>query len=843
MLHLTLKELAAKKLRLLTTAVAVMLGVAFMAGTLVLTATISKTFDGLFSEGYAGTDAYVRATSQIDTEFGSQQPRLDASIVDTIAHVDGVAAAEAKVSGYAQLVDASGKPVGDPGKGAPTFGESWMSVAELNPYRIAAGHAPTAADEIVIDRHSAKTAGIDVGDVTTVLTKSGAQQFTVSGIATFDHADSMGGASAVLFDAPTAEALVAEPGKVDAIAVVAADGVSQDEVKNNIAKALPKGTEVLTGAEITAETQNNVKDGMAFFNTFLMVFAVIALFVGAFIIFNTFSIIVAQRQQEMALLRALGASNRQVTRSVLVEAATVGLISSGAGVLAGVGVAGLLKALLSAFGLDVPAGSVVVKLGTVVTCLLVGTIITVASALIPARRAGHIPPVAAMRAVAIDRAATSRRRVVVGSAILAAGVGSMAAGLSGGTIALVGLGAAVIFIAVAVLAPVLARPVARVIGWPMARFGGVSGALGRENAIRTPKRTASTAAALMIGVALVGFIMTFAASAKASINGAVDRDFHGNFVLDTGTSGIGGVSHELTADLAHRPEFTAVTSSRDATASVDGSITELNSFDAASLASVFDIEPQQGDVATMDAHGIAVEDGFATEHGLKMGSPVPVTFAEGATTLTVEAIYGDSTWMGSAFVDHAVPNSFGIDQLDAKVYVQTADGVDTATARSILDKAAAKYPNVEVQDRAEFKAAKAGDIDTLLNLIYALLGLAIVIALIGISNTLALSIFERTRELGLLRAVGMTRAQLRSTVRWESMIIALFGTVLGLTVGLFFGWSMIHALADKGFDAFVVPTGSLAVVGVIAAIAGVGAAILPARRAARLDVLGAIATQ
>ena len=478
-----------------------------MAGTLVLTATISKTFDGLFSEGYAGTDAYVRATSQIDTEFGSQQPRLDASIVDTIAHVDGVAAAEAKVSGYAQLVDASGKPVGDPGKGAPTFGESWMSVAELNPYRIAAGHAPTAADEIVIDRHSAKTAGIDVGDVTTVLTKSGAQQFTVSGIATFDHADSMGGASAVLFDAPTAEALVAEPGKVDAIAVVAADGVSQDEVKNNIAKALPKGTEVLTGAEITAETQNNVKDGMAFFNTFLMVFAVIALFVGAFIIFNTFSIIVAQRQQEMALLRALGASNRQVTRSVLVEAATVGLISSGAGVLAGVGVAGLLKALLSAFGLDVPAGSVVVKLGTVVTCLLVGTIITVASALIPARRAGHIPPVAAMRAVAIDRAATSRRRVVVGSAILATGIGSMAAGLSGGTIALVGLGAAVIFIAVAVLAPVLARPVARVIGWPMARFGGVSGALGRENAIRTPKRTASTAAALMIGVALVGFIM------------------------------------------------------------------------------------------------------------------------------------------------------------------------------------------------------------------------------------------------------------------------------------------------------------------------------------------------
>jgi putative ABC transport system permease protein len=245
----------------------------------------------------------------------------------------------------------------------------------------------------------------------------------------------------------------------------------------------------------------------------------------------------------------------------------------------------------------------------------------------------------------------------------------------------------------------------------------------------------------------------------------------------------------------------------------------------------------------LDAHGIAVEDGFAKQHGWTMGSSVPVTFAEGATTLTVEAIYGDDTWAGSAFVDHAVPNSLGVDQLDAKVYVQAADATSAATARSVLDQAASKYANVEVQNRAEFKAAQAGDINTILNLIYALLGLAIVIALIGISNTLALSIFERTRELGLLRAVGMTRAQLRATVRWESMIIALFGTVLGLTIGLFFGWSMVHALADKGFNSFVVPVGSLAVVAVIAAIAGVGAAVLPARRAARLDVLGAIATQ
>jgi len=842
MLQLTLRELAAKKRRLLTTGIAVMLGVAFMAGTLVLTSTISRTFDGLFADGYAGTDAYVRGTSEIDPEFGAQRPRLDASIVDSIQRVDGVAAAEAKVSGYAQLVDAAGKPVGDPGQGAPTFGESWMTVPELNPYRIAEGHAPTNADEIVIDRHSAKTGGIHVGDVTTVLTKHGSDRFTVSGIATFGDADSMGGASAVLFDGPTAQALVADAGQVDAVAVVAADGVSQDQVRANIAEVLPADAEVLTGAQITAETQTAVKDGMSFFSTFLLSFAFIALFVGAFIIFNTFSIIVAQRQKEMALLRALGASNRQVTRSVLVEASIVGLLSSAAGVGAGIGVARLLQMLLSALGLDVPAGSLVVSTATIVTCLAVGTVVTLASAIIPARRAGRVPPIAAMREVAIDHAARSRRRIVIGSVVLAAGIAVLVAGLSGGTVSLVGIGAAVMFQAVSILAPVLARPVARLIGAPMARFGGVSGTLGRENAMRNPKRTASTAAALMIGVALVGFIMTFAASAKASVNSSIDRDFHGDYVLDTGTFGIGGVSHTLATDLAARPEFSAVSAARFAAASIDGSVTELNSFDAATVSSIFDIDPKQGDVASLGNDGIAVEDSNATAHGWTIGSKIPVTFAEGSTTLTVKAIFGDGTWTGNVFVDHAVLDSFGIDPLDAKVYVRTAPSVDAATARGVLDQAASSYPSVEVMDHAAFKAAKAGDINKLLNLIYALLALAIIIALIGITNTLALSIFERTRELGLLRAIGMTRSQLRATVRWESMIIALFGTAMGLVIGLFFGWSLIHALADKGFDAFVVPVGSLLVVAAIAAVAGVVAAVLPARRAARLDVMGAIAT-
>ncbi|MGD9703074.1 MAG: ABC transporter permease [Acidimicrobiia bacterium] len=836
MFRLTLRELGAKKLRLLTTAVAVMLGVAFMAGTLVLTATISRTFDGLFADGYAGTDAYVRGTSEIDSDL-AQRPRLDVGIVDTVASIDGVAAAEGKVSGYAQLVDSAGDPVGNPDMGAPTFGESWMTVEDLNPYRVAEGHAPGSPDEIVIDRHSAKTAGFEVGDVATVLTKNGSDQFTISGIATFDDADSMGGASAVLFEASTAQALVGEPGKLDAIAVVADEGLSQDELSARIDQALPAGTEVLTGADVIAETQGEVKDNMAFFNTFLMVFAVIALFVGAFIIFNTFSITVAQRQKEMALLRALGASRRQVTRSVIIEAFTVGLIASLTGVAAGVGIAGLLKALLSAVGIDIPAGGTVVGASTVIISLTVGTIVTVVSAFMPARRAGRVPPVAAMRDVAIDRSGTSKSRMVIGTALLAAGVGSLAAGLTGAGIALVGLGALVMFIAVAALAPVVARPAARAIGWPMAKTG-IAGGLGRQNAMRNPKRTASTAAALMIGVALVGFIMTFASSAKASIGNAVDKDFRGDYVLESP-----GVTASLATDLAAQPEFSAVTSYRSAPAEVDGAAQTLSSWNAGTIEAIFDIDPQQGDLTTLGADGIALEDSYAEDHGWTIGSQIPVTFAQGRTTLTVEAIFGDADWTGATVVDHALLDSFGMDALDLNIYVQVADGVDASAAAAVVDGAARTLPSVEVMDHAEFKASRSGEIDMLLNLIYALLGLAIVIALIGITNTLALSIFERTRELGLLRAIGMTRGQLRSTVRWESMIIALFGTALGLGIGLFFGWSIVSALSDQGFTEFVVPTTSLAVVTTIAAIAGVAAAALPARRAARLDVLGAIASQ
>jgi putative ABC transport system permease protein len=843
MFQLTIKELLAKKLRLLTTALAVMLGVAFMSGTLVFTDTLDSTFDGLLSDAYSGTDAYVRGQSELDGSAGST-PRLDAAIVDTVAGVDGVEVAFGFSTGYAQIIDHDGKAVGNPGKGAPTFGESWITDDELNPYELASGHAPAKDGEVVVDQHSADTAGLVVGEAIDVLTKTGRATFTISGIARFGDADSAGGASAVLFTQRDAQAYVSEAGKVDAVLVRAADGVSQDTLAASIGRDLPTHVEVLTGDEITKETQDDIASDMAFFGTFLLVFAGIALFVGAFIIFNTFSIIVTQRQREMALLRAIGASSKQVIRSVLLEATVVGAIASAAGLATGVGVAAGLKAMLAGFGLDLPSGSLVISNSTVITSVVVGTLVTLASAFVPARKAGKIPPVAAMRSVAIDRTGASKRRAVIGTGVTGLGVASMLAGLSGGELALVGLGALVTFVGAAVLAPVLARPAARLLGWPVHRATKMSGSLARQNAMRSPKRTASTAAALMIGVALVGFIATLAASTKQSINGAVDADFDGEFVIDSGSFGAhAGLSHDLAQQIAGRPEFSSVTTDRAMEAQLDGEGTFLLSWDTSTMASMFDVDVQQGEPALLGADGIALLDDYATDHGLTIGSPVTVDLAQGSATLHVEAIYSEPMWTGDAFIDHAVVDGLGADALDDAIYVQIADGVSEARAQTVLQQLSADYPTADVLDKEGFKDLQSSNIDMILNLIYALLALAIVIALMGIANTLALSIFERTRELGVLRALGMTRSQMKATVRWEAMIIALFGTAMGLAIGLFFGWSIVGALRDEGIDQLVIPVPTIAVVSIIAALAGIAASILPARRAARLDVLAAIAAQ
>jgi putative ABC transport system permease protein len=834
MFKLTIKELAAHKLRLLTTAFAVLLGVAFMAGTLVFTDTIGATFDSALAEANDGVDAYVRTPSEIDVGYGEPGPRLDASIAQTVATVDGVDEVALRINGYAQLVGPDGEPVGDVAN-SPAFGTNWVGVDDLNPYELASGRAPSSDGEIVIDKASAEKAGYQPGDVATVLTKSAPRQFTIAGIATFGTADSPAGATAVLFTDAAATELLASPGRADAIAVTADAGWSQADVAAAVENAVSGDVEVITGAALIAEDQASMADLLAGMATIFVVFALVAILVGAFIINNTFAITVAQRTREMALLRAIGASGRQVKRSVLIEAAVIGVLASVAGLAAGVAVAAGLRQLMSVLGFDMPDGPTVIDPNAMIISFAVGVSVTVLSAWLPARRTARIAPIAALREVSVDRSAGSARRAVTGSVLTAAGVAALFGGLRGGA-ALVGVGALATLVGVAVLGPVVARPVAKVLGGPL-RLRGLSGELATRNATRNPKRTARTAASLMIGVALVGFMTVFAASAKTSMAGSLETEFTGTHIVQAGGSDtMSGLSPDLADELRATPGVDVVSQSRMSRAVIDGSATDAYyAFDATTVDDVFLLGSVEGDLDALGADGIAVSAEHATEHGWTIGSTVPATFPSGDTTFVVEVIYSSGTdWVGSTFVDLDALRALGGDELDHRVYVS---GDETAIAG-----VAAAYASADVLDKDAFLDVASTEIDTMLGMFYALLMLAVLIALLGIANTLALSILERTRELGLLRAVGMGRSQVRSTVRWEAIIIAVFGTTLGLTVGTFFGWAIVRALADEGIDTLTVPVGSLAVVTVIAALAGAIAAVLPARRAAKLDVLEALAT-
>jgi putative ABC transport system permease protein len=848
MLRTTFKGLVARKFRLFASSLAVMLGVAFMAGTLVLTDTIQKTFDELFSDVYAGTDAVIRAEGAFDSAGIEQRGRVDASLVGTVSEVDGVADAQPDIRGYAQLIDRAGDVVGDPTTGPPTLGGNWIDSEELNGFRVSDGNPPRSDDEVVIDKKSADDTGYRVGDTAQVLVKGGPQDVTIAGIAKFGDADSPGGASFVLFTEDAAQELIAEPDKVDSILVVADAGISQTEIVQRIAAELPAGTEAVAGDEVTTESQDEIKQGLSFFNTFMLVFAVVALLVGGFIIFNTFFITVAQRTQENALLRALGARKRQVLVSVLLEALAVGLIASVAGIGVGILVAAGLKTLLAAFGFELPAGGVVLTVNTVIISLVAGVAVTLVAAISPARRAGKVPPVAAMREVAVGSTGYgSKQRVVVGCALLVLGGALLGYGLfgsPGSPLPIVGAAVLLVFFGVTALGRTVALPLSRFIGFPLPRLLGIRGRLARENAMRNPRRTAATASALMIGVGLVAFITIFAASAKASFGTVIDRAFTGDFVI-TSPAGLasGGLDPSLAASLNDLPEVDAAGGIRAGIAEIDGSATQ---FVAASdeAFEIVDVDPVAGSPADLGTDTIAVFEDVAEDKGLSIGDRVPVVFKDtGRQELTVAMIYGESQPAGDWLLGTETYEANVDDQYDFQVFVRKDDGVDTPTAKAAVDEVAAGYPGAKVLDQSGYEADQTQFIDQLLNLIYAMLALAILIALLGIANTLALSIIERTRELGMMRAVGMKRNQLRSMIRWESVIIAIQGTLLGLLVGVLFGWALVTALSDEGFETFRLPVATLVVIVVLAALAGVLAAVWPARRAAKLDVLRAVVTE
>jgi putative ABC transport system permease protein len=850
MLHVTLKGLMAHKIRLATTAIAVLIGVAFMAGTLVLTATIGSTFDGLYADINAGTDVVVRSSDAVSSGQGFEtRGAIDESVLPLVRDVPGVRVADGNVSGYAQYVGRDGKAVGNPNRGAPTLGFAWSDDDALNPLNLASGNPPSGPDQLVMDKATADDQHFTVGDQVTVLTQSGSHQFTISGIARFGDVDSPLGATLAVFDTATAQQVLGLEGRFTDIAVAADEGVSQQELAGRVQDVLPPGTEAVTGKDLTAEQQKETRNALSFLNTFLLVFAVVALFVGSFLIYNTFSIIVAQRSREMALLRAVGAARRQVLGSVMAEALITGVVASAVGVVVGFGVAVLLKGLFSALGIDIPASGLTIEPNAVIVPILVGVVITVASAWFPARRASKVPPIAAMRDVQVDESGRSVVRLVIGALVLAFGLLQLFVGLFAkpdNALAVVGGGAVFTFLGVAVLGPVIAAPVARVIGWPIQKARGMSGVLARENSVRNPKRTSATAAALMIGVGLVAFILIFWASATDSIRGTVDKGFVGDFAVQSNAGLQGGLSPEVATQLRALPESGVVSEVRVTPAEVDGSGTVVPGVDPSNFSAIADVDVRSGSIDDLSRNGtLAVWDQTADDKGWSVGDTVPVLFpSTGEQQLQVVATYHDQNIAGGSYLLGLPTYEANTEvQLDWGIYVKLASGVSADQGRAAIESVTDQYPNAQVQNKTEFADSIVGQVTQLLVLVIILLLLAVVIALIGIANTLALSIFERTHELGLLRAVGMTRNQLRSTVRWESVIIALLGTFLGLVIGLFFGWALVRALADQGFGGLTLPIGWLVVVVVVAFGAGVVAAIFPARRASRLDVLRAIQTE
>ncbi len=851
MWHVTVKGIVAHQLRYALTALAVLLGVAFIVGTFVLTDTINATFDGLYSQVYQGTSAVVRAKQPFNpgVNFTNQRQRIDGSLLSTVLKVPGVKAASLGIEGYAQLVGRNGKPIGVAANGPPTLGEAWTDVAALNPLRMQpGGEPPRTGSQVVIDKHSADVGHFKVGDKVVVLTQLPPATYTVTGIVTWGSADSPLGASITAFTPATAARVLGQPGKVDAINIEAAPGVTQSELVSRLQAVIHNGKiEVVSGQAITAEAQDSVHQALSFISVFLLVFAFIALFVGSFVIFNTFSITVAQRMRELALLRAVGASRAQVMASVLGESLVIGVVASAAGLGAGIGLAIALKAALAALGFNIPATGLVINSRTIIVGLAVGTVITLVSALSPARRASRIPPVAAMQDVAAEPRQLSAGRMARGAVLAAGGAAVLGWGLfahPGNRVALVGAGAAAVFVGIAILGPFVARPVSRLLGAPLA-MRGATGKLAQQNAMRNPTRTAATAAALMVGVTLVSLMTIVASSTKASVDSIIGSAVRADFVVSSGgiAGGASGFSPSLERSLDALPQVSTTAGFRSGIVQLYGKATPIVATDPVKASQLFNIGVSHGQLANMSSSGIAVSAQVAGSRQLKIGSPVVVTFpSAGRKIYTVQVIYSVRNLAGDFVLPLAAVANFP-HPLDIAVFVKLAPGVSATAGRHAIQGVLASYPNVTLLDQAQYRAQQEQQVNQMLNLVYGLLGLAVCIALIGIANTLALSVYERTRELGLLRAVGTTRGQLRSIVRGESVIISLLGTLEGLALGMIFGWAIITALHAQGVTHLVIPGEQLLVLAVLAGFAGVVAAISPSRRAARLNVLEAVTTE
>jgi putative ABC transport system permease protein len=845
-LQLTLRNVWAHKRRLVGMFVAVCLSVAFLGGTLVLGDTMRANFDRLFADVNSGTDVVLRSSTSIGDDIDAPRGLVDESLAADARTWDGVAAAEPLVDGVGLPMGSDGEVIG--GGGPPSLAGNWVDNPALNPYRLVEGRAPTGPGEVVINRGAAEAGDLAIGDRTVVRVPD-AVEVTIVGISTFGELDSLAGITFTAFTLDEAQRLItSQPGKVSRVALQATDGVSEDELLARVRARLPGGVDAITGTQLTRDNQAAIRsDFLDLLTTFLAVFGVVALLVATFSIFNTMAILVAQRTREAALLRAVGAARAQILGATMAEALVIGVVGSAAGLVAGMGIAALLKALFAALGFSLPTGGLVLKANVAIVCMVVGVAATAIAGLAPAIRASRIRPVAALRAVAAEPASLSRGRVAAGAVVMGIGVTvvlSAVLGSGDAALSLAALGALIMIVGVVVFGPVVARPAADILGWPLPRLRGITGELARENARRGPRRMSTTASALMVGVGVVTLFTVFAASLKQSIDDNVSASFAGDLAV-TMPWGTPGLSPRLATDVAALPEVEQAVGIGAGQVLVDSGREFINVADPAALADLLALDMVDGSLGALTPTQVAISEDEAEDRNLEIGSPVTVTFVDGTTTeLVVGAIYEASNIVGGHVMPRATWAPHAVQDVDAAVFADLRDGVDLDSGRAAMQRVADAHSAPDVLDRDQYVAELAVGVDMMLSVVYVLLALSIIIALMGIANALALAIHERTREIGLLRAVGTTRRQLRSVVRGESVVISVFGTLGGIGVGLFLGWALVEAASgDFAVTSFAVPAGPLVAVLVAGAIAGVLAAVRPARRAARLDVLAAIATR
>ncbi len=851
MLRTTLKGLLAYKLRLALTALAVVLGVSFVAGTFVLTDTITGFFETTFADVNKGTDIGISAGELSgdvqDTGTFQDTERMPASVLETVKAIDGVEVADGQVQGFAQMMDKKGERYG--GMGPPTFGFSYGTYAPFSPLELRAGRAPKAANEIVIDVVSARKMGYQVGETIRVILQGPARDFDIVGIVGFGRADNLGGATLVSWATTVAQDVLQKGTDYDAIAVKAAPGVVVNDLIERIDDALPDALSVQTGQDAAKDSADAINSSIRIFTTAMLFFAGIALFVGAFIIANTFSIIVAQRSRELALLRSIGASRVQIMGSVLIEALIVGFVASVIGLIAGLGIGAGLRALVDAAsgGGGLPGSQVGLKPRTIISGLVIGTLTTFFSALVPAVRGSRQPPIAALRQV--EAATTERfsfRRLLIGSASSLVAIALLGYAMYGKSVPLrfgvIGIGAVGLFLGIAMLSPLVVRPVARVLGAPIAATRGVPGVLARENARRSPQRTASTAAALMIGIAVVAAVSTLGSSIDKSLAKVLDRTVKAQVILSNEQ---GTLDPSVEERVRNQPDVAAVVPVRFNNFRLGGKRRSLMALPASDGGRVFDLEMKRGSIADLADGGVLLHDDIASKLDKNVGDTLTMGFPGGRESVTVRGVFENNQ---ATSVNYVLALSdyerFYTEQQDVLIFVVTKPGAAPATvARTIARNLAVDFPQVDVLDQDAFAERQAEEIRQLLLIVSALLMLSIIIALLGIANTLALSVFERTREIGLLRAVGTSRRQTRRMIRYESIIIAVLGAVLGVVIGIAFGGAAVGALRDEGITQLSWPIRTMVSVLVLSVFAGIVAAIFPARRAARLDVLQAIATE